>query len=72
MDFSKSKFDIIGKARIWYTISAVIIILGLIGMGINLANADERFPLRRGIDFAGGSIIQLQIDNWSEQQDPGH
>jgi preprotein translocase subunit SecF len=69
MDFSKSKFDLVGRAKIWYTFSLTLIVIGLIGMGINLAR--EGFPLRRGIDFTGGSIIQLQFDNWDGTKNRG-
>ncbi len=63
MDFSRSKFNIIGKAKIWYTISIVIIALGLVGMVKNMVT--DGFPLIRGIDFVGGSIIQLQFNDYS-------
>lgn len=66
MDFSRSKFDIIGRAKIWYTISIILIALGIFGMVKNLFT--EGFPLIRGIDFAGGSIIQLQFDNWTGER----
>lgn len=65
MDFSQSKIDIIGKSKLWYTISAVVIIAGLIAMGYRTITTGS--PLKRGIDFAGGSIIQLQFDNWGTE-----
>lgn len=46
--------DIIGKRKIWYMISLVIIIPGLISLmlqGLNL-----------GIDFIGGTVMQLQFE----------
>lgn len=49
-----NKFDIVGHRKIWYTFSSLIIIAGLICMftkGFNL-----------GIDFTGGTIINLQFD----------
>jgi len=63
MDFSRSKFNIVGKAKIWYTISIIVISLGLVGMVKNMVT--EGFPLVRGIDFAGGSIIQLQFNDFT-------
>jgi len=50
----KKKFDFIKNRRIVYIISAVIILVGLISIifqGFNL-----------GIDFAGGTIIQIRFD----------
>jgi preprotein translocase subunit SecF len=67
MDFSKSKYDLVGRSKIWYTISIVIVVIGLIGMVRNMIT--DGFPLIRGIDFTGGSIIQLQFDNWDQTRD---
>jgi len=67
MDFSKSKLDLIGKAKLWYTISIIVIALGLVGIVKNMAT--EGFPLIRGIDFAGGSILQIQYTDWDENRD---
>ncbi len=44
--------NLIKKRRIWYAISLVIIIPGLISL--------FSFGLKRGIDFTGGSLIELQ------------
>ena len=63
MNIDKMKFDIVGNRRIWYTISAVVIILGIIFMIRNVVTDPvNHSPLRLGIDFAGGAIIQLQFN----------
>lgn len=49
-----TRFDIIGKRKIWYSISSLLIIIGIFFMitrGFNL-----------GIDFTGGTIIDLRFN----------
>lgn len=48
------KFDIVGKRKIWYALSLLIIIPGLISMFIKGFNF--------GIDFTGGTIMELRFD----------
>ena len=48
------KFDIAGKAKIWFVISLLIIIPGLISMATRGFNF--------GIDFTGGTIIDLKFE----------
>ena len=45
------KFDIAGRAKIWFVISLLIIIPGIISMAVRGFNY--------GIDFTGGTIINL-------------
>lgn len=48
------KFDIAGRAKIWFTISLLIIIPGLISMATRGFNF--------GIDFTGGTIMDLKFE----------
>ncbi len=51
---AKTNFDFLGRRKIWYAISLVIIIAGLLSLafrGLNL-----------GIDFTGGNIMQLKFE----------
>ena len=48
------KFDIAGRAKIWFTISLLIIIPGLISMAVRGFNF--------GIDFTGGTIMDLKFE----------
>ena len=43
----ETSFDFVGRRRIWFTISAVIIVAGLVSLGIR--------GLNLGIDFKGGT-----------------
>ncbi|MBQ1251972.1 MAG: protein translocase subunit SecF [Firmicutes bacterium] len=47
-------FDFVGKRKIWYAISVVVIIAGIISMAIQ--------GLNFGIDFTGGSYVQLSFE----------
>lgn len=50
---SRFNFDFLGKRKIWYAISVVILVAGLVSLmvrGLNL-----------GIDFTGGNILQLEF-----------
>lgn len=47
-------FDIIGKMYWYFALSALIIIPGLIFMGMG--------GMKKGIDFTGGSMVQVQFD----------
>lgn len=46
-------FDVIGKRKIWYIFSLLLIIPGLISIFV------QGFNL--GIDFTGGTIVELQF-----------
>jgi preprotein translocase subunit SecF len=47
--------DILGKRKIWYTISSAVILLGLIFLLIN--------GLNLGIEFRGGTLLEFKFDN---------
>src|SRR6185436_10350763 len=52
--------DIVGKRKLYYILSLVFILPGLIGMGISLAEFGT--PLKLGIDFTSGSLMELQFE----------
>lgn len=55
MEKYEDRFDIMGRAKIWFTISLLVIIPGIFSMftqGFNF-----------GIDFTGGTIMDLKFDN---------
>ncbi len=53
-------FDIVGRRKIWFAISLLIIIPGIICMIYRTATLGA--PLNLGIDFTGGNIINIQFD----------
>ena len=53
----------INKARgTWWTISAIIILSGIISMVISSLNPNIKAPLRPSLDFIGGTRLQLVRD----------
>lgn len=52
-----SQWDIIGRSKIFFSISIIVILVGLISMGVNFAKTGS--PLNFGIDFKGGTIVSF-------------
>lgn len=57
--------DIVGKRKIYYVFSVIIILLGLFAMGASTAEFGS--PLKLSIDFTSGSLMELQFE---EQPQP--
>lgn len=53
-------FDIVGKRKLYYILSAAFIIPGLIGMLFSTIQLGT--PLKLSIDFTSGSLMELQFD----------
>ena len=47
------------RARVWI-VSAVVVLFSLIGLGLSWRDASIGAPLRPGLDFTGGTQIQLE------------
>ncbi|QIR37370.1 protein translocase subunit SecF [Tolypothrix sp. PCC 7910] len=53
----------VNKSRsLWWTISAAIILSGIISMVISWQNPNIHAPLRPGLDFVGGTRLQFERD----------
>jgi preprotein translocase SecF subunit len=52
--------DIVGKRYLYFWISALIIVPGLIAMGISVARFGT--PFRLSIDFTGGALMELSFE----------
>ncbi len=53
--------DIVGKRYWYFLLSALIIIPGIIAMAISTVRFGS--PLRLGIDFTGGALLEVAFDN---------
>jgi preprotein translocase subunit SecF len=54
------KLNVIKKRSLWWTISAAVILAGIISMVISTATLGS--PLRLGLDFVGGTRLQYELD----------
>lgn len=54
------KLNVIKQRSRWWTLSAVLIIAGIISMVISTATLGS--PLRLGLDFVGGTRLQFELD----------
>lgn len=54
------KFSVIKQRSIWWTLSLVIILAGIIAMGISWKQLGS--PLRPSLDFVGGTRLQFELD----------
>lgn len=56
------RLNVIKLRTLWWTISASIILAGLVAMIISWFRPDIRAPLRPSLDFVGGTRLQVELD----------
>jgi preprotein translocase subunit SecF len=63
MEYENVKPDLVGMRKWWYALSLFVTVFGIIFMIRNVVT-DQQYhsPLRLGLDFTGGVIIQLQFN----------
>lgn len=54
------KLNVIKQRSLWWTVSGVFILAGIISMVISTATLGS--PLRLGLDFVGGTRVQFELD----------
>lgn len=62
MDTNKHLIDIVRYRFWWFALSAVLIIPGIIAMIYSSVIYPNHAPLKVGIDYTGGTILQYSID----------
>lgn len=55
-----SGIDIVGRSKTWFTISLVLLLIGLTSMAFSLATFGT--PLKLGLDFSGGTLLDLRFE----------
>jgi preprotein translocase subunit SecF len=56
------KFSVTKQRKWWWLLSTVMIVAGITSMILSWTNPEIRSPLRRGLDFTGGSKLQYELD----------
>jgi preprotein translocase subunit SecF len=56
------KFSVTKQRKWWWMLSTAIILTGIISMILSWTKPEIGSPLRRGLDFTGGSKLQYELD----------
>jgi preprotein translocase subunit SecF len=56
------KFSVTKQRKWWWLLSSILILTGIVSMILSSTNPEIRSPLRRGLDFTGGSKLQYELD----------
>ena len=56
------KFSVTKQRKWWWMLSSAIILTGIVSMILSWTNPEIGSPLRRGLDFTGGSKLQYELD----------
>jgi preprotein translocase subunit SecF len=56
------KFSVTKQRKWWWALSTIVILTGITSMILSWTNPEIRSPLRRGLDFTGGSKLQYELD----------
>ena len=59
---TKKVIDVIKYRWLWFAISFILLIPGIIAMVYSVIHYPTHSPLRVGIDFTGGSIVQYSVN----------
>ncbi|MEN9225555.1 MAG: protein translocase subunit SecF [Thermostichus sp. HHBFW_bins_43] len=54
------RFDIVKRSKLWFTLSLAVLAVGLTSMAFSLASFGT--PLRLGLDFSGGTLLDLSFE----------
>src|SRR5690348_456926 len=66
--YSKGPIDVVKQFWIYITISLLVTIPGLVVMGMSMAEYPNHAPMRLGIDFTGGTLLQYGFEKTLNQE----
>ena len=65
----KQYIDVIKHRKIWFWITGLILAPCIIAILYSIITSPNHSPIKLGIDFEGGTILQYQIDKKIGQND---
>ncbi len=65
----KQFIDVIKYRKIWFWITGLILVPCIVAMLYSIITSPNHSPIKLGIDFEGGTILQYQVDKKIEQND---
>lgn len=63
------RFDFVKYQWLWYLISVLLVLPGLVFMGLSMTHYESHSPLRLGIDFTGGTLLDYGFESKLSQDD---
>ena len=69
MENNKHFVHVVKYRWIWFVLSACLLFPGIIGMGYLTFTSDNHAPLKVGIDYTGGTVLQYSVDTKVDSND---
>ena len=67
--FQKHLIDVVKYRWVWFLLSLMLILPGLVAMIYSSVTSENHFPLKVGIDFTGGTILQYNVNKKVSNED---
>lgn len=67
--FNKNIIDVVKYRWVWLVLSLFLIVPGIVAMVYSSLTYENHFPLKVGIDFTGGTILQYNVDKKVSNED---
>lgn len=65
----KQYIDVIKHRKVWFWITGLILVPCIVAMLYSIITSPNHSPIKLGIDFEGGTILQYQVNKKIEQDD---